>query len=92
MGVLRRYCLKKQQFTFWSIMPMILFFFVMSSAKTPANLTLLKHRLLIVGERRKTMDDQNVNSTVVTPAQGTTAPAAAAPVEGKKHKKNKKAM
>jgi len=38
------------------------------------------------------MDNQNVNSTVVTPAQGTTAPAAQAPVEGKKHKKNKKAM
>jgi hypothetical protein len=73
-------------------MPMVLNFSLMSSLKTPANLTLLKLRLLIVGERRKIMDNQNVNSTVVTPAQGTTAPAATAPVEGKKHKKNKKAM
>jgi hypothetical protein len=36
------------------------------------------------------MDDQN--TPVVTNVQGTTAPAAQAPVEGKKHKKNKKAM
>jgi hypothetical protein len=60
--------------------------------KNPRKFDTFKTRLLIVGERRKTMDDQNVNSTVVTPAQGTTAPAATAPVEGKKHKKNKKAM
>jgi hypothetical protein len=49
-------------------------------------LTLLKNVLLIMLERRKTMDDNT------TPVTGATAPAAQTPVEGKKHKKNKKAM
>jgi len=44
----------------------------------------------MIGERGNLMD--NINSTVVTPAQGTTAPAQQAPVAGKKQKKNKKAM
>ena len=55
----------------------------------PHKLDTFKKRIINHRERRKIMDNQD---TPVTNVQGTTAPAAQAPVEGKKHKKNKKAM